>query len=276
MRLTPIVNTPLNNIWLLKHFLVKSLLLIWSTVVSLWVTDVFSMCSTISLKIRACLPHHPDATVTVGGKGVRRRLMEEFLTDSVLDPSIKLIFCLFGRQSSDLNKATPPEQPKKGTNLECDRKESGRLHQSHVLHHGQSAQLCTPQLPGANKLCLKNAFGFKMLHCNRRGSKCLIFTQYVKEPFLLYLKPQENPSSSLLIETLKRHLWLCELPFSAAANGHVSNELLKVYLWCIDSFLNAISHNQIFLFFNCGVWHPRQPKTNQLNLVCVWDELLIF
>lgn len=114
----------------------------------------------------------------------------------VLHYFLKWIFCLFGRQSSDLNKATPPEQPKKGTNLECDRKESGRLHQSHVLQHGQSAQLCTPQLPGANKLCLKNAFGFKMLHCNRRGSKCLIFTQHVKEPFLLYLKPQENPSST--------------------------------------------------------------------------------
>lgn len=69
--------------------------------------------------------------------------------------------------------------------------------------------------------------------------------------------------------------WLCELPISAAANGYGSNEPLKVCLWFMDSFFNAVSNNQIFLCCNCGAWHPRhykaaQDKPTEFELCVKW------
>lgn len=119
-----------------------------------------------------------------------------------------------------------------------------------------------------------------MLHWNRGGSRCWTFTKHLKEPSLLHLKAQENPSSSLLLEALKTRLWLCELPFSAAASGYGSNELLKACLWFMDSFLNTVSNNQIFLCFNCGARHPRhykpaQNKPAEFGLCARWTSHLL-
>lgn len=127
--------------------------------------------------------------------------------------------------------------------------------------------------------CLKNAFGFKVLHWNRGGSKHLTFTKHLKEPFVLYLKAQENPSYSLLLEALKNASMIMWIPIFCCSK-RVWLQWISECLWFIDSFLNAVSNNQIFLCFNCGAWHPRcykaaQDKPTEFRLSARWTSHIL-
>lgn len=133
--------------------------------------------------------------------------------------------------------------------------QSGMLHESHILQHGWSTQMRTPCYHDLANSTSRMPLDLKCFTEKEKGRKHLTFSKQLKEPALLYLKAQENPSSPLLLEAFKNGsmtVWIHISCWYKWVLLHWASEGLS--LVHTDSFLNAANSKQlIFLCLDCRV-----------------------